>query len=516
MSAQPDGRGSRDAHVLALPAWLGLFALAFGVFRIAHPGFWCDEIYTVRWTRLPIPELIAALRTDLHPPLFFLLERAFVRMLGESERSARLLPLLAGAASVAASGWAFRPALRERRALGVAVVLAISPQFFLYAGMARYYSLAALVVLLAHGCFERLSREPERAAPRIAYALAVAAVLYTSYLAACVVVAHGLVAFATRRSRPASLRAWSIGAGIGALAFLPWVPVLLAQLRVAHAVSPAIASGARAPLAMLAYEALSFTATELQGPWTWAGALGLVAGAVLLVRGLVVAWRDAETRVSDLTGVLSLSLAIGVTALFARGTPFVSVPARTLFLWPFVALVLAAGLRAAPSRVFGAVCVALLVAWAAGWYHLGAARDWLNPIYLTPGREVATDVRAQVKPGDLVLAEDDTGVPYYLERDRCPVPVVDPVRRDATGMLAGREVRRAWVARLERDGSEAVRPSAPLDSALAGWGSPSFARGYLEYSSGFRSARRLAGLANHRHRVRLELWTRRESVPATR
>jgi len=70
--------------------------------------------------------------------------------------------------------------------------------------------------------------------------------------------------------------------------------------------------------------------------------------------------------------------------------------------------------------------------------------------------------------------------------------------------------------RLERDGSQAVRPTALTDSALAIWGTPGPERGYLAYSTGYRSVRRWMGLADHRHRIRVELWTRSASTSVTR
>ena len=67
-----------------------LAALVLGLWRLGHAPLWCDEIYTARWTRLDIAGLLAALRTDLHPPLYFLCEHAVVHLLAVAHGHGRL------------------------------------------------------------------------------------------------------------------------------------------------------------------------------------------------------------------------------------------------------------------------------------------------------------------------------------------------------------------------------------------------------------------------------------------
>ncbi len=504
-AAPPDRSDSSPGTRLGLAAAVGV-ALAGGLIRLGHPGLWCDEIYTARWTGLSLSGLMQALGTDLHPPLYFVLERWLVRALGEGEFALRLLSVVAAAAAVALSCWAFRPALGPRRALLAAWLVALAPQFFIYARMARYFSLAAFVAMLAHGVFVRGVGARSRARDRALYSLAVALLLYTSYLAACLVIAHGVWAWLEDRGGRVT-RGWLLSTAAAALVFAPWVVVLLRQLGTAQALIPALHTGPRGLALMLGYEAYAFTASELVYPWHPLGAAALIAGGWLLARGCVTAARERLARALLVPALVTLALAALAVSGLAHATPFVSLPARTLFLWPFAAVLMAAGLPDHTSR--GAwrwtPVVVLGAAWALAWVHLERAQDYLNPIYLTPGREVARDLVRDARPGDLVLSEDDTGANYYLERLGYAGAVVDPVDTLAVARALERQPRRIVWVRLARDGSERVRSSAGTRGRLAPIAVAVGRSGYLAYPPAMRAVRhRLLGLEDHAFRVTVE------------
>src|SRR5262249_22643644 len=151
------------------------------------PSLWIDEIYTARWATLPWRDLFSALAASFHPPLYFVLERLVVQVAGDQEAALRLLSLVAGVASLAVTFWAFRPVLNEGAAAATAWLLALSPQFFLYARMARYYALATLLAMAAHGLFVRLAVGRGRPRSWALYAVASALMVLTSYLTVCLV-----------------------------------------------------------------------------------------------------------------------------------------------------------------------------------------------------------------------------------------------------------------------------------------------------------------------------------------
>jgi len=497
-------------------------AWMLGSWQLGDPGLWCDEVYTARWTRLDLPGLIAALRVDLHPPLYFLLESAAVRLTGDSEQGLRVLSLLAGVATVAVSYWAFRPVLNERLCAATAWMLALCPQFFLYSRMARYYALAALIAMFAHGLFVRLV--VKRGTPRswLLYGLTVAALLYTSYVAVCLVLAHFVWALAAQRRRPRLWKAWIAAAAGGFVLFLPWLVALVQQMQQVRGLLPSVVSGPSGLALMLAFDLHALTATELLAPWRPAGIAGLVGGSALLALGALAAVRRGLGRSVLLPSLIALALAWLVVGALAHATPFVGLPARTLFMWPFAAVVLAvAALDPVYPRPLRLVLTgALFVAWATAWGQLHRAEGWMNPIYLTPGREVAAAIAPQLAPGDGVLADDDTGVPYYLfERGRPSVPFADPMLTTPTlALLSDPAIHRIWFVRLSRDGSQRGRGDHDAADRLAAWGKQVHERGWLAIDPRYQALkRRMTGLPGYTHRIVVQRWERpapsRETTP---
>src|SRR5437867_3611028 len=83
-------------------ALIAIVALAAGVrVRLAWlTPLWSDEIFTLWILRDGPPHMLALLRHDMHPPLFFLAVEGWRAIGGEDARWVRLLPLVFGVATV--------------------------------------------------------------------------------------------------------------------------------------------------------------------------------------------------------------------------------------------------------------------------------------------------------------------------------------------------------------------------------------------------------------------------------
>lgn len=75
--------------------------LALRLAGLGRDSLWFDEAFTAQLAALPIPRLIQGSAGDLHPPLSYLIEWLFLRLLGPSEFAIRLPSALAGAAAAA-------------------------------------------------------------------------------------------------------------------------------------------------------------------------------------------------------------------------------------------------------------------------------------------------------------------------------------------------------------------------------------------------------------------------------
>jgi 4-amino-4-deoxy-L-arabinose transferase-like glycosyltransferase len=170
-------------------AWWPLIALTVlaAVLRLVTLGaqsLWYDEAFT------PVHVLRTGLGATLHnvahtentPPLWYTLEWAVTRVLGEGAMALRLLSALAGIAMVPVA-WAIGCALAGRRAAIVtAGLLATCPLFVWYSQEARAYGLFVLLASLAFLCFLRALADPTSRRMG-AFALTASLALLTHYFA---------------------------------------------------------------------------------------------------------------------------------------------------------------------------------------------------------------------------------------------------------------------------------------------------------------------------------------------
>jgi mannosyltransferase len=164
------GSAQHDRWIAALAQWWPLLAIlllaaALRLSTLGLQSFWYDEAFT------PVHILRASLGTTLHnvvhtentPPLWYVLEWGFSRVLGTGVVALRLLSALAGIATVAVA-WAIGSELQgpptRRVAIVTAMFVAVNPLFVWYSQEARAYALFVFTASLALLCFLRAMRAP--------------------------------------------------------------------------------------------------------------------------------------------------------------------------------------------------------------------------------------------------------------------------------------------------------------------------------------------------------------------
>lgn len=235
-----------DARCKALLESRGLFAalwccgaalVALQVYFVFANGYiWQDEVFTLKLIRHPVAELVALTAVDVHPPLYYLLVKGAVALLPWAPviPLAKLVSLLPYGLLLAGAGLAgLRRGGPVRLAAGVfALCLGGMPKLLDYGTEIRMYSWGLFFVtggLLAGWYTARTGRRRGWAA-LVGFGLLAA---YTHYFA-CVAVAVAYLALLVwqlvRRDRKGLLR-WAVAAAVTVAAYLPWLFVLLAQLR---------------------------------------------------------------------------------------------------------------------------------------------------------------------------------------------------------------------------------------------------------------------------------------------
>jgi len=204
-------------------------AVAIGLaLRLARPevhSLWIDEGMTVLVASAPDP--FALLHRDSHPPLSFLLFRAWISAFGPGDLALRLLPALVSCASLVVFAPLAHAWLGRERAPWAVGLYAVAPLLVWYAHEVRMYAfveLTALVVLwAARGAWAAPSATRWAA---LAAATAVATGFhYYGALAGLAVVAQA----ACVRSR-SGLRT-ALAAGAGVLVWTPWLAAYLPSQR---------------------------------------------------------------------------------------------------------------------------------------------------------------------------------------------------------------------------------------------------------------------------------------------
>jgi len=139
------------ARVLAVAVWILIFAGGgFLLFRgIDHESLWYDESYSLAAAAHPIGEIIPLIGSDSHPPLYFIMLRAFTLVFGRSEAAARSLSALG---ILALAGLGLFPLSRrwgQARAMLFSALVFLTPMSVVMGQEARMYSWTAFFVTAA-------------------------------------------------------------------------------------------------------------------------------------------------------------------------------------------------------------------------------------------------------------------------------------------------------------------------------------------------------------------------------
>jgi hypothetical protein len=350
------------------------------IFRL-HSGsaLWLDEALSVNISRLPLPQLFAALRQDGSPPLYYLLLHAWIAVFGTGDNAVRALSTVFSVLALPVAYLVGRRLGGRYTGLAATLVLAACPFAIRYATETRMY---ALVMLLALGGLLAVLRALERPSlPRLAVVAAVAGLLALTHYWTFFLLAAGAIVLLIRawreRWRGPSLRVL-LAVPCGAVLFVPWLPSFAFQAR--HTGTP----WAPAPTWHDAVNTLRLWA----GPG-WAGlTLALLLAALAL-------WALPQPSAREMLRLSLGTLVLGLVVSRIQGAGYAlrySSPAVVVaLLAPAIGAVRLAGRRGAVALV----AVAGLGIYVAAGTSLLATR--------TQARATAALIEAHLGPGDVVV-----------------------------------------------------------------------------------------------------------------
>jgi hypothetical protein len=313
---------------LALPALLLFLALRVAAAILRPPFF--DELFTSWISRLPLPAMMAALRNDSGPPLYYLVVHGLSRLFSAgSFEAGRAVSLLA---ALAAGAILFAAPLSRRARVTAFFLLASLPVHVYYSAEARAYSLAALCLGIALVALMRWNDSGRALALLIAVA-ALAAGAYAHYDAVLEFPLPLLAALTTSQSAKGGKRRWMTGAAACGLLGLLFIPgFLLLRSQPVEAATRWMARSAPLPQPFALSYGGPFPSFLIEGvPWVFAVILG---GVWLILMGAGL--RSPQGRLAAAATLLPFA-AVLVLSLFGRSPyypfRFESILAVPMVLW---------------------------------------------------------------------------------------------------------------------------------------------------------------------------------------
>ena len=225
-----------------IPLAVNLFAFALRLYRLDSQSFAFDEGWTSYAIHHSWREIWSALAPDNHPPLYYVLVKAFAEATGYTDFPLRFFSVVCGTALVASLYALGKRLGSEPTGLSAALFAACSPSLVYYSQEARMYSLLMALTVLSTVSLVRISDDPQRRRWWLAYVVTTSGALYTHYFAVLLLLTQNLAWIVwsmlnlVRDARP-NVRAfvsywakrWMLGQGAILLLYLPWLPTAIRQ-----------------------------------------------------------------------------------------------------------------------------------------------------------------------------------------------------------------------------------------------------------------------------------------------
>ncbi len=179
--------------------FIGLLLVGFWlrVRQLTASDFWYDEAFTAIVIRAPWDQMWAYLAADkVHPPLYYLLLRSWVTVLGTSVAAIRGFSLLFGMAippMIYAITQKFSSTIEKRQQFGLTMMalFTISPFFSSYSVEARSYSFLAFLVLVSVYLFFNATKNLYRwDSAKLYFILSLVAIGLTHYLSILIILGY--------------------------------------------------------------------------------------------------------------------------------------------------------------------------------------------------------------------------------------------------------------------------------------------------------------------------------------
>lgn len=436
-----------------------LAGAALRIVSLNTRSLWLDETTAVRQASWSIPEMLAWMANNVHPPLFHTLLHYWIRFIGRSEIDVRAFALVWGIAAIPLMYWAGRSLYDRKVGLISAIILALSPFFIWYSQEIRMYTMMLVFALI--GMVALYNALGGRGVGWwVAYTLSAAAGIMTQYFYAFLLVGQAfyVVRFLAEKYVALSaadplenhegtgrvedalrklpeLRAWLIASAAALLPLLWWLPQVLSHPELLRGTSGAFNYGGSPPKLGIYFNELILIPVEAVFGFHSEPVMRNIVSMWPLIITMVFLSAGMAKRFRGSTSYLAACGigGAGVIVVLGQWQPIIlEVRYFTAVAAPLVILAARFLCELKPSvfRLLSGVLIAVaLVSWADQSYNPDSIVKWDN-------REAMSIVATGYQPGDTILLIPNfvSSVPeYYL-----PAPAYANLRRvpsfDAQGL----------------------------------------------------------------------------------
>ncbi|NCP47404.1 hypothetical protein AUJ42_03390 [Candidatus Collierbacteria bacterium CG1_02_44_10] len=331
---------------------------------LSNQSFWLDEGASLMFGKLPIAQLMEAIKTDFHPPVFYSLLHFWLPIAGKSEWLIRLPFIVLATITIPVLYYLCWEIFGDKSRIPIlsALFLALNPLHIYYSQELRMYALATLLVVAAWNFLARKK-----------YLLASLINLlgfFTFYGTVFNLFSQTIFLFVLKPKNTIRIIVTLIAPT--ALAFLFWWPIFSAQLSNGHYLTNVLPGwkvlSGTLTLKSLALIPLKFILGRISlSPQK----LYYLAGGTITLVFFIISGRASHRK--SLLFWLALLCPLVAGALVSLKTPVLGYW-RFLFVLPFFITILAVGVDSLPKIILFAT-----TAWICGVFLFANLYFWTNP-----------------------------------------------------------------------------------------------------------------------------------------
>jgi 4-amino-4-deoxy-L-arabinose transferase-like glycosyltransferase len=303
-----------DNRRLVIACTIAAAACALRFIGLEHQSLWNDEMFSLDVALSPLGEIQQKLVSFYHhPPLFFYLAHAALKLFGMSAWALRSTSALAGGLTAGLVFLASSTPGRVRGGLVAGLLCALAPFHLAYSQEGRPYALAAFLCLASFYSLYLLVPEKKRLWMSL-YVLSAVALLYTHHWGVFALGAQAILFFFWGKTPWQEKKRFGIILGIISLLYLPEFFALRSQMAATH---PSDWFWVEGPgLAQLGRLAAAYSGTYFQLasarfslPVIWQ-ILSVIAAGVTLVAALFTTGTAARAPLAALAALLAIPFAV--------------------------------------------------------------------------------------------------------------------------------------------------------------------------------------------------------------